>query len=246
MAVFLLLFVFAFFTTNDAVACQDSFVPNRLIYLGDSHTVGTFGQRLASKLAAHYPTTAIKRYGVVGASASHWSKKDNFLLRKLKYGYFCDGDGTKHGAVPANFPTATQLFQSSSPESVVVALGTNDVKAGCRIADKEEQMAAAKALISQIHPSSKCVWVGPTEQPSDGPIGQYCGQEKIKSFIDNLKSTVSSRCTFVDSRKIFYQGKAILPNRKDKLHYDGDLANYWAERVAKEMGILQTKANNNH
>ena len=127
---------------------------------------------------------------------------------------------------------------------VVVALGTNDVFGGCLIKDKEEQMASAKELLSQIRPNSKCVWVGPTEQPSTGPIGQRCGQAKIKTYIDNLRDTVGTRCTFIDSRKITYQGKPILPNRSDKLHYGGNLANHWADSVAEQIAGPQVKKNN--
>ena len=96
-------------------------------------------------------------------------------------------------------------------------------------------MASTKELLSQVRPNSKCVWVGPTEQPSDGPLIKKCGQAKIKAFVDNLKETVSSRCTFIDSRKITYKGKAITPNRSDKLHYSGDLAKHWADQVAGQI-----------
>ncbi|MCM2353797.1 MAG: SGNH/GDSL hydrolase family protein [Pseudobdellovibrio sp.] len=232
-------------SASHTLACQNSSAADRVIYLGDSHTVGDFGKHLSENLSKIYGTENIKRYGVIGAAAQHWNKKENSSLRKLKIGYYCDGDGLVNSKAPAaNFPTPSQLFQGSAPPMVVIALGTNDVHGGCLIKDKEEQMAAAKELLAQIRPNSKCVWVGPTEQPTTGPIGQRCGQAKIKAYIDNLRDTVGSRCTFVDSRKITYQGKSILPNRSDKLHYGGSLANHWADSVAEQIAGPQVKKSN--
>lgn len=230
------------FSTGQVLACQDSTSPDRVVYLGDSHTVGDFGKRLAENLTKIYDTTSIKRYGVIGAAAQHWNKKDNSSIRKLKIGYYCDGDGLVNGkAPPTNFPTASQLFQGSAPPMVVLALGTNDVHARCLVNDKEEQMAAVKELLAQVRPNSKCVWVGPTEQPDHGPIALRCGQAKIKAFVDNLRDTVSGRCTFIDSRKIKSNGKAILPNRSDKLHYSGNLAKHWADSVTEQLAGPQVK-----
>ncbi|AZZ35306.1 hypothetical protein CIK05_00310 [Bdellovibrio sp. qaytius] len=216
-------------------ACQNSTSADRLIYIGDSHTVGTFGQQLTKNLEKVTDSKPIKRYGVVGSAAGHWNKKDNSSIRKLKIGYYCDGDGQVNGKAPkADFPTPTQLFQGAEP-MVVIALGTNDVNSKCNVSDKTEQMAAVKELISQVRPNSKCIWVGPTEQPNDGPIAKNCGQTKIKAFVDNLKQTVSSRCIYIDSREIKLNGKPILPNRSDKLHYDGDLAEHWANAVSLKI-----------
>lgn len=229
-------------SASPTLACQNSSAPDRVIYLGDSHTAGDFGKRLSENLTKINGTENVKRYGVIGAAAQHWNKKDNSSLRKLKIGYYCEGEGLVNGeAPPANFPTPSQLFQGSAPPMVVIALGTNDVHGGCLIKSKEEQMAAAKELLAQIRPNSKCVWVGPTEQPTTGPIGQRCGQDKFKDYIDNLRDTVSRHCTFIDSRKIIYQGKPILPNRSDKLHYGGSIANHWADSVAEQIAGPQAK-----
>lgn len=229
------------FSAGHTLACQNSTSPDRVIYFGDSHTVGDFGKRFSEHLTKIYGSSNVKRYGVIGASAKHWNKKDNSALRKLKIGYYCDGDGLRNGTPPAKFPTLSELFQQSAPPLVVVALGTNDVHGGCLIKGKEEQMSATKELLAQIRPNSKCVWVGPTEQPTTGPISQRCGQDKIKAYIDNLRDTVSGRCTFIDSRKITYKGKSILPNQSDKLHYSGDLAKHWADSVINQITGSQVK-----
>ena len=228
-------------------ACQNSTAADRLIYIGDSHTVGAFGQNFEQNLEVVTKKNPVKRYGVVGSAAGHWNKKDNSTIRKLKIGYYCDGDGQVNGKAPnANFPTLSQLLQGSAP-MVVIALGTNDVHAKCKVTDKAEQVASVNELLSQVRPNSKCIWVGPTEQPTDGPIGKNCGQAKIKTFIDNLKETVSQRCTYIDSREIKRHGKAILPNRSDKLHYEGDLAEYWANavsiRVQESLSPLSNTSN---
>lgn len=223
-------------------ACQVSTDPKRTVYIGDSHTVGDFGASLTQKISKLNDNAPVYRYGVVGSAAGHWNKKDNTTIRKLTIGYYCEGDGLVNSKAPnKNFPMPTQLFQGSAPR-VVIALGTNDVFSGCTIKDKETQMTATKDLLAQIRPNSKCVWVGPTEQPADGPLVKRCGQSKIKAFIDNLKETVSSRCTFIDSRKITYKGKAITPNRPDKLHYGGDLARHWADQVANQISDSATSA----
>lgn len=241
-----ILFFFILITAQFSLACQDSTSPQRIIYLGDSHTAGDFGARLTQNLTKIYNTTSIKRYGVIGASAQHWGKKDISSIQKLKSGYYCDGDGNKNGPVPKNFPTATQLFQGEAPQRVIIALGTNDVHGGCLIKDKEDQMMATKVLLSQVRPGSKCTWIGPTQQASDGVITKRCGDDKINKFIDNLRETVSSRCDFIDSRKIKINGVAITPNAGDKLHYKGDLAIKWADRVAAQLDEQPSSPLKNH
>lgn len=238
MKMFKVLMSLVFLSASSSLACQDSTAPNRVVYIGDSHTAGSFGQRLALNMTKLYDTTAVKRYGVIGAAAQHWNKKENSTMQKLKIGYYCDGDGNKNGAVPNNFPTPTQLFLGAAPQRVVIALGTNDVHNGCLIKDKDAQMAATRELISQIRPGSKCTWVGPTQQNSAGPIVQRCGVDKINAYIENLKSTVSTRCSFVDSRKLQVNGKPIVPNAGDKMHFDSKLGSAWADEVARAMGGL--------
>lgn len=219
-------------SASASFACQNSTSAQRLVYIGDSHTVGAFGQKISKNLETVTGKSPVKRYGVVGSAAGHWNKKDNSTIRKLSIGYYCDGEGQVNGKAPkADFPTVSQLFQGAEP-MVIIALGTNDLNAKCKISDKNKQMASVKELLSQVRPNSKCIWVGPTEQPMTGPIGQNCGQPKIKAFIDNLKQTVSQRCTYIDSREIKSNGSPILPNRSDKLHYDGDLAQAWANSVS--------------
>ncbi len=223
------------FSGAQSLACQNSTSADRVIYIGDSHTVGTFGQRLEKNLELVLGKSPVKRYGVVGSAAQHWNKKDNSTIRKLNIGYYCDGDGQVNGKAPKkDFPTPSQLFQGVEP-TVVIALGTNDLYSKCNITDKTEQMAAVKELLAQLRSKSKCLWVGPTEQPAIGVIGKKCGQPRIKTFIDNLEAAVSQRCTYIDSREIKSKGKAILPNRSDNLHYAGDLANYWADSVSAKI-----------
>lgn len=220
------------FSAAQSFACQNSTSTDRVIYVGDSHTVGAFGQRLAKNLETVLGKSPVKRYGVVGSASQHWNKKDNSAIRKLDIGYYCDGDGQVSGKAPKkDFPTLSQLFQGDEP-TVVIALGTNDLYSKCNVTDKTEQMAAVKELLSQLRSKSKCIWVGPTEQPATGVIGKKCGQPRIKTFIDNLKATVRERCTYIDSREIKSKGKAILPNRSDNLHYTGDLADHWADGVS--------------
>lgn len=223
------------FSGAQSLACQDSTSADRVIYIGDSHTVGTFGQRLEKNLEPVLGKSPVKRYGVVGAAAQHWNKKDNSTIRKLNIGYYCDGDGQVNGKAPKkDFPTLSQLFQGAEP-TVVIALGTNDLYSKCNVTDKTEQMVAVKELLAQLRSKSKCLWVGPTEQPAAGVIAKKCGQPRIKTFIDNLKETVRERCTYIDSREIKAKGKAILPNRSDNLHYSGVLADHWADAVAVKI-----------
>ena len=222
------------FSGAQSLACQNSTSADRVIYIGDSHTVGTFGQRLEKNLETVLGKVPVKRYGVVGSAAQHWNQKDNSTIRKLSIGYYCDGDGLVNGKAQKDFPTPSQLFQGAEP-TVVIALGTNDLYSKCNVSDKTEQMAAVKELLAQLRAKSKCLWVGPTEQPATGVIAKKCGQPRIKTFIDNLKETVRARCTYIDSREIKSKGKAILPNRSDNLHYSGELANHWADSVAVKI-----------
>src|SRR5438445_193420 len=56
-------------------ACTNTTALDRIIYIGDSHSAGEFGDALEKSLAAdpQIGSENVKRYGVSGSSANNWA-----------------------------------------------------------------------------------------------------------------------------------------------------------------------------
>jgi hypothetical protein len=239
--------VFALGTPARA-ACILSLDAPRVAYIGDSHSTGEFGKRLATGLTTEFGSSglAIKRFAVAGSAANHWNRTDNAFLRRLKIQSYCDGDGTITNAAPSpTYPIFRQTVAGRAPAGVVIALGTNDIGWYCGSNDPAAQTRDALALLQQIPVGVPCAWIGPTNF-TRGTLVNQCGRARIDTFLNNLSSAVSRRCTYIDSRRFTLPGpngsrecmrsgaSPLAQNSGDGIHYGGDVARYWAECAGRE------------
>ena len=239
------------FTPGAARACQISKAEDRIVYIGDSHSVGEFGVRLAANLKAdsELGSSHIQRFAVNSSAANHWVSSSNAMMQKLHIAYYCDGDGQVTGrSVPNDFPQFNELM-TPAPRGVVIALGTNDTVWNCKTADAKTQTKAVQKILGQIPHGVPCAWVGPTTQNDNGRVIQTCGdQATTNAFVDHLKAIVQSRCTFIDSRTFTEgvqpphsltdctgSGNPLRPNNPDHVHFHGALATRWADCAGFEI-----------
>ena len=193
----------------------------RVLILGDSHTVGPFGQTLDARLRAKGMTTAMN--AVCGSSISWWLGPKR---PKLSICYALHDFGAKPSAqqgAPADLPpTADELLQSA-PDVVVVALGSNPD--GGAAADTA---AAAEKLIALMPPSARCFWVGPPPMPDR--LGAVLGVYKELPHALVAASRTGPACTLIDSRDLIRSSDAA-PNN----HFYGAPAVAWGAAVAAKI-----------
>lgn len=222
----------------------------RIVYVGDSHTVGYFGKQLTQELAGAFHGQ-VNRYGVTSSGINHWMKLSE--LRGLAVEHIrseTTEDGKvayqkyRQGRVPRDFPSFNQLLKAEVG-TVVIALGTNDIASLC-LSPKTLQEQARKML--ELAEGKACVWVGPPSFAKESSvISRGCRglADQYDTTVDLLRKEIEdSGCFYVDSRKFRQPGKtfppkspedcfdnatALYPDEVDNLHlhFGERLGTYW-------------------
>lgn len=204
-----------------------------LLYIGDSHSVGPFGEELLRRLGKVSGRYDVQRYAIAGSSASTWLK-DSICAPGTKcpftYGY-ADPNGAKSGRLPSNFPGMKKLLQKTQADTVVIALGTNDAHGGCK--SPASSIGAAEKLAASVG-DRKCIWVGPPDYKT-GPVGQNCGAN-YGPYVDKLKAAVEKKgCQFIDSRQVkTADGSVLKSDAGDKVHF-GKKGTQWGRTIADRI-----------
>lgn len=198
------------------------------LLVGDSHSVMDFGRQLTQSLGG---ASSVVRYAVAGASSRTWLN-DPVCAGRCPYTYgYADPSGPHNGTVPASFPGAASLLRRYPRHAVLVALGTNDANNLCHMAGQAGAMTAVNQLLAQLG-SRPCVWVGPPVYRR-GSVYAACGANYDR-FVNQLATTVSRRCQFIDSRRILdpRTGAPVQADRGDLVHFQRATAEVWARGAA--------------
>jgi hypothetical protein len=187
----------------------------RVLEIGDSHTVGTFGQELDAKLRG--TGAQVSTYASAGANPSdfvngtghkygYWEKQANGQEKKVGYGT---------NAAPPNLES---LIAREKPHVIVVNLGAN-FRGGNPKAEVDKIGQVAKKHNIPL------VWVGPpkTAQDNSNPAS-------IQAFDQKMAQAVAPYGKYVPSSNLTpkYSGG-------DGIHYGGaegnTIAKQWASGV---------------
>lgn len=190
----------------------------KVLEIGDSHTVGTFGDELDSKLRG--TGAQVATYASAGASPN-WFVNGT----PTKYGYserHTDGSKstTPYGQSHAT-PKLEQLIAKEKPSVIVVNLGANF---------RGASSSGIKHEVSSIGEIAKkhgipVVWVGPPKSAKDNG-----NPSSLQNFDQQMKSAVAPYGTYVSSAPFIpkYVGS-------DGIHFGGaegnKIARNWADGV---------------
>lgn len=175
----------------------------RILFLGDSHSVATFGRTLDADLRTR-PHAQVTTVASCGSDPVWW-----FDGTPTHCGFWLhQSDGSEQKTTRAPTPKLPELLQEHQPSVVIVALGSNMVKRTPteRITHTEEMMQS----ISSVAPHK--IWIG----PPDARI--YTDQQ-----IDEIYQTLYPLCqkygfVLIDSRQFTkYPAKG-----GDGLHFQGE------------------------
>lgn len=193
------------------------------LLIGDSHSCGAFGSKLADLLAQ--PNNQVTLYCAVSSAPSHWVRGTNPSGQKCKV-YSNRQPQYTDCAPNGKVPTLSSLLQANANASVVVALGTNSLMANA--AD------ASYTQLSALLNGRNCLWVGPPHlnpaQSKGFPAGRVQTLENnLAAFYNSLKTTVGT-CRLVDSRAYTRTG-TIGHSTTDGVHRSREAGIYWATQV---------------
>jgi hypothetical protein len=206
--------------SQKAASLQSMAGAPRVLLLGDSHTVGTFGHELDAGLRAAYPGWRIETYASCGASPSWYLPGNAASGHTSECGTWFHRYAPKLESVTA--ASATPLIDglvASHPDTVIVALGANmaNWKKGGIFG-----METASALAAKIvGAGSRCLWIGPPDEAGHMPPDQAKAQ--VARLNAALRASVGEYCRYIESRTTYSGG--------DGMHYYPEPAKAWAAQA---------------
>jgi hypothetical protein len=158
-------------------------IVSSLLFIGDSHSVGPFGQKLDSELRTlGVPVTTATSCGTI---AANWYRSG----AETTCGYLeRDASGRTRQGTRGAVPQFTTLLQDVAPSHVIVALATNYAN----FPDENFIVSDMRRMAQDIvNSGAKCFWVGM-------PTSRKLASKHTK--IDRLtRNAVSDLCTYFDS-----------------------------------------------
>lgn len=224
----------AFLMLISATAAAGS---ERIVFLGDSHSVGAMGARLHSLLRQAYPGFQVESHGLSGASPSHYYSAQA-SRRTLRYGYVKRLDGstrvTNYGT-NATAPWIRDLL-ASGPELIIVEFGDNFANYGGSFpgATINTQLSGLVAEIVRAprYAPERCFFITPTFGEKRAPYNKT--DERLSALIAAIRDALQGRCRIIDSTQLpgFASG---LVKTTDGIHLTNAWGNKWADAILEAI-----------
>lgn len=186
-----------------------------VVVIGDSHTAGTFGSSLETRLKGYLRQGGGRLLSFTGVPSASVS---NFL----------NGTSTQAGSQTFRTPKLDDLLaRRPKPTTLVVALGTNML-----FGSKAANEAQIRALLKKADRAGvRVTWVGPPDVRGYG--SSLAGGAPEARFYDALRAVNAERraagkppMRIVDSRPFTQENQTV-----DGVHFAGSTARAWARGV---------------
>jgi hypothetical protein len=193
---------------------------NRVVLIGDSHSVTGFGRELVERIAAG--GHAVDVYASCGSSPG-W-----FLAGQTRPSP-C-GTWFRRSGADTRTAQATPVISNVAGGGVglvIIALGTN--MANWRSGGVGNLGDAGTLAHHAMMHGAKCVWVGPPPVRGYPELPEYKASMTYDDLDSGLRAQVATHCTYVRSTTPYSGG--------DGIHYDARRAEQWAEQVYRDPGM---------
>ena len=222
--------------SSSALAGQET--RPKLLFIGDSHSQGVFGDTLDGLVRENY---SVASFGVGGSTPEWWEKG----IQTPWAGWSRSSDGTEIRDNKPFTPRLSELVTQQKPNVVVIEQGTNLIWADQKglVKTDAEVEAQVKTLIQTAKQSgSACVWIGPPHLGAHVLGKGISESQQFAGTLDHvrnieIKVTAQNGCTFVDS----YPVTRYPDQGGDGIHYDRagaegvKAAKAWAIYVKKKL-----------
>ena len=210
----------------------------KILFIGDSHSYGTFGNTLDSLLRE---CSDVASYGV-GKSIPKWWEKGGILTRSQSWSRLPDGLETR--GTRQSTPALSQLLDEQKPNVVVIEEGADLIWKG----DDKDVETQIQILARQAAQSGRtCIWVGPPKMGRHPEPGiKDADWAKYTARLDQIheilrKSVPETGCKFIDS----YWVTQYPDQGGDGIHYDRAgaegiaISKKWASYVKDRVSALE-------
>lgn len=208
-------------------------ISNNVLYIGDSLSVGDFGQVLYDYLASNFGPRNVAMYAMCGSSPEHWLRSQPTFFSRCGYREFTFGrtvlvqSGPRHPT-----PKVEDLLARHHPGTVIVQLGTNWMDQ-IAIHDTPQKEAELSAILDRFTETLRnqsrvrIIWIAPPDS------AHY--NQRVQRVVENLLHRASSRDNFdmISSRDITH----YIPGKtgRDGVHYNSEASAEWAHRIVQRL-----------
>ena len=204
--------------------------PPSILMIGDSLSVGKFGEAVQIHLALKHRVAA---YASCGSSPEHWLAAEPAFITKCGYrqrtsdsDIFTDG-GNGRAPRPTRTPKLADLVRKHKPTILVVQLGTNWMD---RNLSDEQMTNYADRLVDEARRGTveKIVWIAP---PDSSRL------RKVQGRVHQLLRRVATRKHFdiIDSRNVTHY--VMGRTGGDGIHYNSESSEAWARAIQRDLDI---------
>jgi hypothetical protein len=214
----------------------------RVLMVGDSMTVGGFGEAMQDYLVRRFGPNHVAIYASCGSSPEHWLRSSPSFITQCGYREqtprssvlydFQDGKRPK----PVSTPKLEDLVSKLHPTTVIVQLGTNWMD-GMELESASDQLIHSRILDrfvaaarSEPNMVRKIIWIIPPD------ASRY--SREVKLSVKSVIRAAAQRDAFatIDSNSMTH----YVPGRSgsDGVHYNIKEAKQWAYGVMRELDRL--------
>jgi len=224
--------------TNSANPVRGDWIrPADIVYVGDSESLGYFGDNLYRALSAERDPKSSRllrvwSFWTCGSDATTWANGATSYcgIRSCNGAGACARDhGPNDGPAPVRYQPLHDYLAVIRPRVTIVSLGTNILTT--RDFEKPDfydfYLNTVARLIGQIKTAgSGCIWIGPPQTAlSTKPVKEY------ERFVaDIARVAQGADCTFIDSNQL--SDRAYLLKRDPEgIHYEPTGERAWEAKV---------------
>jgi len=213
---------------------------NRVIMIGDSLSVGAFGESLGNYLVSRYGRSNVALFAAGGSSPQSWLASEPDYITKCGYREQNPAGTTvidfKNGRRPAPvcIPKIEGLITKYRPTTIIVQLGTNWMDALTAKSDGDEYAHDSEimdrfiaVLRSRGGASRQIIWICPPDS------SKFSG--RVQRTVEGLIKDAARKYSFdtVSSRSMthYVMGKS----GGDGVHYNSEASEAWASLVERDL-----------
>jgi len=203
--------------------------PPSVLMIGDSLSVGKFGEVVQAHLALKHRVAA---YASCGSSPEHWLAAEPDFFTKCGYRQrtsdsdiysdFVNG----HAPRPTRTPKLADLVRKHKPTVLVVQLGTNWMDRNLSDEQMNDYLGRFMDEARRGGTVEKIVWIAP---PDSSRL------RKVQARVHQLLRRAGTRKDFdiIDSRNVthYVMGKT----GGDGIHYNSESSEAWAHGIQREL-----------
>jgi hypothetical protein len=205
----------------------------KVLYVGDSLSVGKFGEFIGEYLVEKLEPKNVELYASCGSSPENWIRDGIQYDTRCGWRQLMGGHSIMRDPGWHDTPKIEKLIADFKPTTVIVQMGTNWMDRLTRRPSKEAEIRAyLREFVAVVHrpPVQRVVWIAP---PDSSHYSKKV-QEKVAGILEDA-SHGGKEFEIIDSRRMTKPYK-LGTTGGDGVHYREKAARDWSGQVKKVLG----------